>query len=421
MRLLSLSLIFAILMTVVGAGWLISAAYSRLAPQSADEQSQYIEHSLIATAAMIDRQPSLLSQIPATLEAELISPADLPLPESLKMSFEQGEHLTLASEQGLRRYIYLAQQRQILALNSPEREPQFSLWQLAFTLSFYLAVLLAILVWLSPLLRHLLKLQNTAKRFGEGDLTQRVKITPWSYIKDIETAFNSMADQINRLLDDNKLLGRAISHELKNPLARLRLGIDVLSDTTDQTQQRYIDRINNDLDYMQSLIHNLLQYSQLDNHRIELAPEPLELNQFCSDLLAAFEWHQKTLQIQTAAAPMPLVIDKQHLAMIINNLLSNALNHGGDTVRLSVEKLNTAVTISVEDNGPGIPEAEREAVFELFHRNKDKHNAKGHGIGLASVARACDWLGIGIHLDQSPSLAGARFQLSLQQDTKRYS
>jgi len=131
------------------------------------------------------------------------------------------------------------------------------------TLQFYLIVIAVLLAWLFPLIKRLLNLQKVAKQLGTGDFSSRVNVSKFSYISSIESDFNRMANQIQKLVDDNQMLSRAVSHNLKTPLTRLRMGIDVLEETTDNSEMEgYIKRINGDLDEMQTLVETLLQYSK---------------------------------------------------------------------------------------------------------------------------------------------------------------
>ena len=92
------------------------------------------------------------------------------------------------------------------------------------------------------MVRRLLILSNVAKAFGEGDLNQRVKKGSVSYISDLENEFNHMANRIQTLVEDNKLLGNAVSHDLRTPLARLRFGIDALAETSDESVREKLSR-----------------------------------------------------------------------------------------------------------------------------------------------------------------------------------
>jgi signal transduction histidine kinase len=285
---------------------------------------------------------------------------------------------------------------------------------LLLTLLFYTGVVTAILLWLYPLVTRLLSLRNTAQAFGRGDLRSRVTTSRFSYIGAIETEFNHMADRIQTLIADNKLLGQAVSHNLKTPLARLRFGLDALAESGDEaTREKYTQRISRDLGEMESLVETLLQYAKLDEAHVQLQRQRVELNAFVAQLLGDFDVAEQSIEFRGSGADLFVTTDPGYLSLQLNNLMSNALVYARKRIRVSVVAAPAIAGIVVEDDGPGIPAQEWEAVFEPFRRGSNA-GPGGHGMGLAIVARIARWLDCKVTIGRSAELGGT--SVSLQFD-----
>lgn len=108
---------------------------------------------------------------------------------------------------------------------------------LLLTLSFYVGVCLLMWVWLSPLTKRLSILNDASQKFASGNLSARIKISKFTYIYDVEAAFNRMAAQIQKLIEENKLLASSMSHDIRTPVACLRFGLDAALDTQDNAKK----------------------------------------------------------------------------------------------------------------------------------------------------------------------------------------
>ena len=121
-------------------------------------------------------------------------------------------------------------------------------------------------------------LRQTAKSFGEGNLSQRINVGSISYIRDLELEFNRMAQRIDDLVNDIKLLSSAVSHDLRTPLARIRFGIDTIQEESDPILRRKFEqRISDNVDEMVNLVESLLNYARLDQTLITLNKAPVDL------------------------------------------------------------------------------------------------------------------------------------------------
>ena len=288
--------------------------------------------------------------------------------------------------------------------------------RLIFTVLFYLGILALILLWLTPLVKHLIDLRETAKAFGQGDLNKRISVGSVSYINDIETEFNHMAHRIQTLVTDNKLLSSAVSHDLRTPLARLRFGIDTLAEEADPLiRGKYQARISHDLTEMEALVETLLNYARMDQSMVTLEKSSIDLAEVMNQCVESISPKEKRLNVEINTANTTIVGEKRYLLMLVNNLLQNGLRHAKNSVQISVKSIHNKVVLAVEDDGEGIPENEREKVIKPFIRGRNAQTSQGYGMGLAISKRIVDWHEGSLEISQSKTLGGAKLQITFQQ------
>lgn len=413
MKRLALSLLFVVVAAVIGLGWGIDQWYSQQNAGLEDPSLNAYKNVGRDLAILIDQQGVQVEWDDwfafSNLHPQVIPYSEFPLPENLKQKFELGEALLLESGDQLSMNYYLSSQDQVLSLMLPDELRQESAgwinWLLTFL--FYAGVILVVLVWLYPLLRRLSLLRSAAHQFGVGNLDARIATDKNSYIYTIEQEFNRMAQRIEQLIADNKLLSRGLSHDLRTPLARLRFGLDVLGETDlPALQQQQLAHLNRDLLAMEALVEALLNYARFDQANIKFNPSRINIAAFLEQLHKDFYHHRVGLLIDPSCQSTTIIAEPEYLAMLVHNLVENALRYGAGEVHLSVTQINGQVQFCVEDNGPGIPVAERDKVLKPFYRAETATAARGYGLGLAMVERIAQWHCAQLHLDTSVTLGG---------------
>jgi signal transduction histidine kinase len=417
MQRLTLSLLLVVLTAVVGLGWGIDRWYNT---QYADEEDPAVSaYKKIGSdmARLIDSGAQTREWLmAANVQAQLTDSADFPLPDDVKKTFEAGAPLLLKSGDQVTLHFYLARQQQVLSFTLPAElnyENDNALrWLL--TLIFYGGVILMVLIWLYPLLSRLALLRKTAQAFGAGDLRARITADKHSYIQTIEQDFNRMAQRIEQLVADNKLLSRGLSHDLRTPLARLRFGLDVLEEANlSAEQQQNLAHLNRDLTAMEALVEALLHYARLEQANIAFSVQPIQLAMFITELRDNFYRGQVELFIAPATQDYTVQADPEYLSMLLHNLVQNALRYGGGAVQIGMQLRAGQLHLHIEDDGPGIPAAERARVLQPFYRAEGgiQSGARGHGLGLAIVERIAQWHHLELRLDESARLGGLRVSL----------
>jgi signal transduction histidine kinase len=245
---------------------------------------------------------------------------------------------------------------------------------------------LAIAVGAYPFVRRLTRRLETLKRgveaFGQGALDRRVPVEGRDEVATLATSFNLAAERIEALVRSHKSLLANASHELRSPLARLKMATSLLSDAAPDERDREHLRaeINTDIAELDGLVDEVLLAS-----RLEAAPQPEQLESVDLLALAVEEGARVDASVDGSAANVHG--EERLLRRALRNLLENARRYGGGEIRVELEDKSAAgVEIRVSDNGPGVPEAYRERIFEPFFRLPGHaERAGGVGLGLALV------------------------------------
>lgn len=232
------------------------------------------------------------------------------------------------------------------------------------------------------LTRRLEQLETSVEAWGAGNLSARATIKGRDEVARLAGTFNQSAAHVEQLIATNKALLANASHELRSPLARLRMGVEAFMGAVPAATQTELTRNIRELD---QLIEEILLASRLEAQAVDRASiEPVDLV-----ALTAEECARIDAELSVASDPgIVLPADPRLLRRLIRNLLENAKRHGGGS-RVEVAIRSTAATIELDvlDSGPGVPEAERERIFEPFYRQPGTREREGSvGLGL-SLAR----------------------------------
>jgi signal transduction histidine kinase len=215
-----------------------------------------------------------------------------------------------------------------------------------------------------------------------------------------------------------------VSHELQTPLTAIKGALELVQDDDtgelSRVQRRFLDTIDRNCARLVSLVGDLLDLSRLEAGRIELEPQSLDTCSVVRGALSAvsnlFESRGTTVQLDVPESLPPILGDRRRVEQILTNLLSNAAKYTprGGLVEVAARSENGHVQLSVADNGPGVPEPEREFVFDKFYRGREaiRHGEAGSGLGLAIVKSLVELHGGSIQVE-SGQPRGARFVVVL--------
>ncbi|KJK02236.1 histidine kinase [Pseudomonas sp. 21] len=251
----------------------------------------------------------------------------------------------------------------------PEGLPPQQIISIAFT-SLLLLLFTGLLVhWQS---RPLKRLARAARDIALGGQDQPLEENGASELVEVSRAFNTMRERIDRYVNERGQLFSGISHDLRTPITRLRLRVELLED--EQAQEKF----SHDLDELELLVKGALQcVKDTDIHE---NIEPVDLNQLLQYVAGPYIADGRVEVLGAALEPYsgkPLALKR-----CIGNLLDNALKYGG-RAQLSIEDDANAVVLHVDDQGPGVPEQRLEKVFEPRFRLSERGQGYGLGLGIA--------------------------------------
>lgn len=263
-------------------------------------------------------------------------------------------------------------------------------------LSWHHLAVLGILALLSYVLaRHLVapvrEIEQVLERFGSGDLSARVNSRRSDELGRLAQTFNQMAGRIETLLAAERRLLMDISHEIRSPLTRLNLAVELARSVEDK--QAALDRIQREADRLNELVGGLLQVTRAEGDPDTLRRQPVDLAALVRDAVADSELDLQARNCQVAVdAPDKIEIEGDHelLRRAFENVLRNAIRYSppSGVVDVRVTNQNGDVSIQVRDRGPGVPAHLLDRLFEPFFRVEESEGARSGGFGLGlSIAR----------------------------------
>ncbi len=292
----------------------------------------------------------------------------------------------------------------------------FPLQLVALLVIFSIGVVsIGIYMLIFPLERKLQLLQSGLNDISEGKLETRLTIKGQDEMAKLAATFNAMVAHIKRLIESQRELTRAVSHELRTPVARIRFAVEMLADTDDnESRQKQRDFIDQDIEELNSLIDEILTYAKLEEGSPKMNWDMVNLKELLGQIVRESNALGKSTIDVSAIYPNARLLveaDRHYLHRLIQNLVGNALRYANSAIVISAGVQKGMAFISVEDDGAGIPEADREKVFIPFARLDDSRtrSSGGYGLGLSIVSRICFWFNGEMAIEESPILGGAKF------------
>ncbi|MDD0977307.1 ATP-binding protein [Pseudomonas fontis] len=307
----------------------------------------------------------------------------------------------------------------LVALRNPPEPVDINLLSWVITVLIGAALLACLLFWIWPHWRDLQRLKATAQLLGQGNLAERTHISPRSNIGALAKVFDTMAHDLEQLLTQQRELLNAVSHELRTPLTRLDFGLVLLYDELPPASRKRLLQLVGHVRELDELVLELLSYNRLQTpgqmgERVEV-----DLSEFVDSILGSFaeELDSRAIvwEVRADAGIARFILDPRLTARAVQNLVRNAMRYCDERLllRLSADAQGGCV-LTVEDDGIGIPQEERERIFQPFYRldrSRDRSTG-GFGLGLAISRRVIEGQGGTLTVGQS-ALGGAQFRIFL--------
>jgi signal transduction histidine kinase len=275
---------------------------------------------------------------------------------------------------------------------------------------------LGVFALLRPVRRQLLDLRRTAEALGRGELDARAAVGSRDVIGALSTALNHMGEDLQRSIAMREELLHITSHELRAPTQRLHFSLALAREAVEpDDREQAFERVERSLEELDQLIDELLTYVRLKGRRTP-AGAAVDVRPVLAALCETLTIVPSRAAIAApvpCAEPLVVRVEARLVERATSNLILNALRYARSRVQVSLTREGRAIHIHVDDDGPGIPLAERERIFEPFHRLDDERTEEspGFGLGLAIVRRIAEVHG-GSVAALGSELGGARFTLS---------
>lgn len=264
------------------------------------------------------------------------------------------------------------------------------------------------------LTRRLEALKQGVEAFGAGKLGQRVDDSGRDEVAAVAGTFNRAAERIEALVRSHQSLLANASHELRSPLARLKMAVALYADAGEAQRAALRREIDANVGELDALVEEVLLASRLDASATMERDEPVELLGLAAEEAAR-------VGAQASGDAVTVLGSERLLRRALRNLLENARRYGGESVEVEIRRgRDGSVEAWVCDRGPGVPEAHRERIFEAFFRLPGHAEREGGvGLGLSLVRQIAQHHAGSVRCEPRPG-GGSCFVISLPADPARH-
>ena len=244
------------------------------------------------------------------------------------------------------------------------------------------------------ILNRISAINKTSIEIMDGDLLQRLPIgSSNDELNQLSVNLNNMLDRLNKLMTGMKDVSDNIAHDLRTPLNKIRTNLEVtlMSNPTSENYRNSIQEVIYDIDIVINTFNSLLAISRVESGSLSLEKEKVDINKLLENVIDLWEplAEEKNINlINQSDDNIYIEGNKNLLSQAISNLIDNAIKYGpqGNKINIGAKFENDNVILWVSDNGPGIPNKDKERVLERFARLDVSRNTKGTGLGLSLVA-----------------------------------
>lgn len=281
---------------------------------------------------------------------------------------------------------------------------------------FYLSIFVVVGLWLRPFFRDINLISSGAERFAADYRKQIETASETTQLTDLASNLDDMSSRLSGLIQSQKELIAALSHEMRTPLARIRFALAVMNDEGREQLRERIAALDADVQEIDDLIATMLNYARLDHPELQMNWQNVPVAQWLAEAEHKVR-PSNGVSILTDITLDTARMDPRLMGLALSNLLVNACRYANQEVRCAVSEKGGVYEIRIEDDGTGIPDSKRESIFKAFTRIDDSRNRKtgGYGLGLAIVARIAALHGGDVSARESETLGGACFALTWPQ------
>jgi len=315
------------------------------------------------------------------------------------------------SDSSVKEQIYILNNKtQLLEISLPINRPNSGKF-LLYSIIFFLLLGGVIAFWIWPLWRDLSNLEKTVSNVKPDGSIMQNNISQTSLIYPIAKSLNNMGRQITQLMQNQRELSGAVTHEFRTPLARLKFALAM---TPPAQSDLWLD-MQQDVNELESLVQEMLDYASTDARIPEMNLAEIPIKQLCQQLINRLkESHLSHLNVRVYGDDPYVLADEHFIERAIENLVLNGTRYANDILEIHVIMQKNVIQICIEDDGIGVSQEMRKKIFSPFFRPDESRDRQkgGAGLGLAIVKRIVDWHQGDCYVTDS-ELGGAKFIITL--------
>ncbi|QPJ61948.1 MAG: HAMP domain-containing histidine kinase [Candidatus Nitronauta litoralis] len=387
-KLVLLFIVMALVLLVLVGGSMRFAFRSNFKENIKPHLFRYMEYIQqdIGTPPDFNRAQEIVKDLPVEIHlfdqdrqwSSTETPLDLEGIHYYKRFSKNGVDYTLGEFED-RDYLVRKHQDYTLAFSVPHSRPSWT-WHKAIPLAIALVLLVILYRATRRIFAPIKAIKDGVELIGEGNLSQRIEINRRDELGDLSNSINKMADDIQQMLEAKRQLLLAISHELRSPMTRVKVSLEMVND------KKTREEINHDLSEMDNLITELLETERLTTRHSALNKSEVSLTGLVQEVVDEY-FKGKALETNLLDPEFFASVDAVRIKILLKNLLDNAIKHnpdGANPTRLTLNKTDDAIVISVEDFGKGIEEKHIPFLTEPFYRVDPARQRQtgGYGLGL---------------------------------------
>lgn len=236
------------------------------------------------------------------------------------------------------------------------------------------------------------KLVRTVEEVTSGDMSSRVPVNdPRGELDELAALFNVMLQRIETLVLTTRSTLDNVGHDLRTPLARMKAKVEraIVDEVSPEAQREVLMDCAEEIERINGLITMLMDVAEAETGQMRLDKQPLQSKELLSEIVELYDLvaDEKQINVTVETDEATLLADHQRMQQAVGNLVDNALKYTPENgeIILRATKQGNKTTISVEDTGPGIPEDEKERIFDKLYRLDKSRSTKGLGLGLSLV------------------------------------
>lgn len=248
------------------------------------------------------------------------------------------------------------------------------------------------------IIRPIKKLTSTAARYGEGDFTKRVKVSGKDEVAELASTFNKMADNLEKILKSGKELTAHMSHEIRSPLTRMRISLEMLKEKFNRGElygsEKYIGDMEEEINRMDFLVGKILQFSKMDMRTKPPMEDNVNLKNLTITVIERYKTTAERKGLVLESSSSEIILEKCNVYAIrtlLDNLMDNAFKYTekGGKIRLNLYSESDVAILEIINTHPPLPESELNKIFRPFHRLKGE-DTPGSGLGLATAKKIAE-------------------------------